>query len=478
MHNSTHTVIVGSGLSALMLARMIKLYRDPEASIIIIEREKIIGGQYGSYDYGQYGLFDIGMHIYYESTIPEIDRLFTDLLDKKEWNILEGNRKDIQGLFYNGKLQTNTPCVDLRNISKEKWGKYIADIFSMMKGNKGNNSSDNTTAYDVLSNHFGKLITDEVFVPVLEKLYKTDPRNLDPLATLFTPLTRVALFDKEIMLDLMKSATIRDRICYPDQLTLPPYRTNDYRGFYPKEFGMIKVLGKLKKQLEEQGVLFLTGTTITHLEVENKIAKSLSVIKDDGQLDTIFTKEIFWTAGLPSLAIALKINLSDLVNDKKHTEAMYVNILVDKKPAMGELYYFFCFDKGYRSFRVTNYSNYCPAASGQRGYPLCIEFWAEPGDSKKEEDITSQVIEELKSFGVIDDSYKLLFSKVEKLTGVGFPLPSVTNINNMKEIGKRISSCEIRNIIPTGVLSEKNVFFIKDVLIDTYKKVINFKNEI
>ena len=143
---------------------------------------------------------------------------------------------------------------------------------------------------------------------------------------------------------------------------------------------------------------------------------------------------------------------------------------------MDRLYYFFCFDKGYRSFRVTNYSNYCPSASENRGYPVCVEYWAQPNDSKAEDDIISLSISELKSFGIIDDGYTVLFSKVEKLTGIGFPLPSVKNIANMKEIGERIKKCEIKNIIPTGVLSEKNVFFIKDVLIDTYRKVINRDN--
>jgi len=468
------TIIAGSGLSALLLARMIKKYRDPNADIVIVEREDVIGGQYGSFNYGANGYFDIGMHIYYESMIPEIDDLFTDLLEKDDWNILEGNYKDIQGLFYNGKLQTATPCVDLRNLPKEQWEKYVTSIFQAIKEEDTKQPlRENSSAYDVLLRHFGKVVTDEIFVPVLEKLYLTHPDKLDELATLFTPLARVALFDEAVMLDLMKSDAIRSRICYPNQLTLPAYRKNDYRGFYPKKFGMFLVLEKLRSVLEEQGVRFLTSSTITNLEIEQQIVKSVTITGKDKQEENFKVKELFWTAGLPSLAIALKINLSDVVNDKKHTESMYVNLLVDKKPKMDRLYYFFCFDKGYRSFRVTNYSNYCPAAATDKGYPICVEFWAQPGDSKEEKDITDLCIKELKSFGVIDDSYTISFSKVEKLTGVGFPLPSVTNMSNMKEIGNRVKKEGIKNIIPTGVLSERNVFFIKDVLMDSYKKVID-----
>jgi protoporphyrinogen oxidase len=470
-------VIIGSGLSGLMLARMVKLYRDPEAEIIIVERDETIGGQYGSFNYKEHGYFDIGMHIYYESCIPEIDRLFTDLLPDSEWNILEGNYKDIQGLFFKGKLQIDTPCVDLRNLPEEEWKKYAAEIFLTIKKNQTKELPTAANAYEVVKHHFGKVVADEIFLPILEKLYLTHPSNLDELATLFTPINRVALFEKDIMLDLMKSDGVRSRVCYPDQFTLPSYRTNNYRGFYPKKYGMFTVLEKLRSLLESQGVRFLTSSTVSNLEIEDNFAKSVTIKDKKGNMETIPVKELFWTAGLPSLAHALNIDTSDIVYDKKHTESMYVNFLFNKMPAMDKLYYFYCFDKGYRTFRVTNYTNYCPAAAGQRGYPVCVELWTQGDDSKEEEDILSLAITELKSFGVIDDTYKVIFSKVEKTMGAGFPLPSVRNIGNMNTISKRIKECGINNVISTGVLSEKNVFFIKDVLIDAYKKVTLKKKE-
>jgi protoporphyrinogen oxidase len=468
-------VVIGSGLSGLMLARMIKLYRDPEAEIIIVERDETIGGQYGSFNYHENGYFDIGMHIYYESCIPEIDKLFTELLPENEWNILEGNYKDVQGLFYNGKLQFDTPCVDLRNLPPEQWKKYTAEIFELIKNSKAKAPTTSSNAYEVLQNHFGRVIADEIFVPILEKLYLVHPSNLDELATLFTPINRVALFEKNIMLDLMKSDEIRARICYPDQFTLPPYRTTNYRGFYPKQYGMFRVLEKLRLLLESQGVQFLTSTGVSNLEVENNLAKSITVKDKAGNTEIIAVKELFWTAGLPSLANALKIDMSDIVYDRKQTESIYVNLLFDKMPLMDKLYYFYCFDKGYCTFRVTNYTNYCPDAAGERGYPVCVEFWAQPDDSKADEDIVSKAKAELKSFGVIDDSYEVAFSKVEKSSGGGFPLPSVNNIGNMSVINERIKERGISNIIPTGVLSGKNVFFIKDVLIDAYRKAVSKK---
>jgi len=157
--------------------------------------------------------------------------------------------------------------------------------------------------------------------------------------------------------------------------------------------------------------------------------------------------------------------------EKKKTEDVYLNFIFDQKPRMGKLHHFFCFDKGYGSYRITNCSSYCPAVAENGTYKLCIEFWKYPGCPDSEEEILQTAIRELYDFGVIDDSYNILFSKMEKKTGVGFPLPSVANIENLEKIKSRILEKGIRNVIPTGVMSGKNVFYITDVLIDTYKKV-------
>lgn len=456
----------------MIMAQMIKKYRDPDAEIVIVEKAPVIGGQYTSFNYGENGFFDIGMHLFYESTIPEIDELFTGIMPDEEWNILVNNEKDIAGVFYNGRLQEGTPYVDLRNCPKEKWNQYVAGILEAIKNNSNEDYPAGANAYESLKIHFGQAITDDIFVPVFEKLYYTHARELDNAAIYLTTVNRVALFDKEIVPDLLKSDEIRARICFPDQLLMPNYRNNSSRGFYPKEYGMVKVIEKLKSTLENEGVTFITSSFVKEVEVKDGKVINASLQMSDGTLQQLPVKEIFWTAGLPSLAGALNISLSDLQFDRKHTEDMYINFLFDKKPEMGRLYHFFCFDKGYRSFRVTNFSNYCPAAANGKGYPLAIEFWTKPEDPKSEEELLELAKKELYDFGVINDSFKIIFSRVEKKTGHGFPLPSVKNMNNLDTIKARIGEKKINNIISTGIFSDRNVFFIADVLENSYKKVI------
>ena len=465
-------IISGSGMSALMVARTIKKYKDPQANITIIERDDKIGGQFGSVSYGEHGYFDYGMHIYYESCIPEIDTLFTSLMPDEDWNILIDNLKDAAGIYVNGNLQLETPYVDLRNLSAEKRKQYIAELFTHIEKQDGKELREGANAYEILEHHFGELITNEVFVPILEKLYKTHPSSLDEIATQLTTINRVALFDEKLMLDLMKSREIRSRICYPNQYTMPPYRTTSQRGFYPKQYGIFRVLEKFKSLLEAEGVSFLTSSVISELKINNDRVESISVTKKESVKEIKNIEKLYWSAGLPSLAIALKLDLSGFTYDKQVNTAYYVNFLFDKNPEMDKLYYFYCFDKGFRTFRVTNYTNYCPAANEGRGFPLCVELWTNAGDPDKEEELVNLALKELRTFGVINDTYKIQFAKADKVQGGGFPLPTVKNVGNMNTIRGMITDRGIKNVVPIGVYASKNVFFIKDVLMDTYKKVI------
>lgn len=464
-------IIVGSGLSGLIIAKTIKKFVNKNAEIHILEREKSIGGQFSSINYGEKGYFDFGMHIYYDSCVPEIDDMVFSLLPKEEWHVMENNEKDIAGLFVNGKLQTDTPYIDLRKMPEAKRKEYLGSLFQNIARDKSKDPS--VSAYDTLCTHFGKTITDEVFVPVFEKLYGNHLSNLDDMVLSLTTVNRIAIFEEELMLDLMKSSEIRSRICHPNQFNLPPYRTNGQRALYPKKYGMYRVQEKFKAELEKDGVKFYTSAQITELKQSNNSVSEIKVKTPEGDLSFTDIEKIYWSAGIVPLASGLGIDMSDLKYDSR-PPASFVNLLFNKPLNMDRLYYFYCFDKGFRSFRITNYYNYCKDALSERGCPACVEFWPEAGDaSLTPEQITEIVLKELKTFGVIDDTFKLNFSKVER--GGGFPLPSLKNINNMSQVRDRIKEKGIKNIVPVGVLAEKNVFFIKDVLTDAYNKVLNKK---
>ena len=141
---------------------------------------------------------------------------------------------------------------------------------------------------------------------------------------------------------------------------------------------------------------------------------------------------------------------------------------------MGRLYYFYCYDENFLSFRVTNYTNYCPDAVKNRQYPLCVEIWPEKINLNKD-DITEKkcleiVLSELKKFKIINNSHNLTYNKLESNSGQ-FPMPSTINTNSIKEIKSRISKLKIENLINLGVMANDGLFFLPDIMNDTYEKL-------
>lgn len=469
-------IISGSGLSALMVARMVRNCLRNETPILVVEQDPKIGGQFRSFDYGEHGLFDYGMHIYYESCLAEIDSLFTDIFPSSDWNILEGNRKDIAGLFVNGRLQVDTPYIDLRNtnqdLKKKCIGELLLHIQKVVEGRATNPKTSQRSAYEVTIEQFGKYITDAFFVPVFKKLYQTHPAQLDEIATHLTTINRIALFGPQMSLELMRSDAMRARICYPDQLNLPSLRTNTQRGFYPKKYGMVHVLNRFQQILEKQNTKFLTSSKIVSLEVENKKIRSVQIDSAEHGPIGVEIDRLYWTAGLQPLAKLMEIDMGDRQSDRNNKNIYYVNFLFETKPEMGELYYFYCFDPGFRTFRVTNFANYCPQAVRQSGNPLCVEMWLQSGDPTDPDKIVEMTRNELIRFGVIADTNRAVFAKAERVAVGGFPLPSLNNIRYLETARDRIQVREISNLEIFGVYSTKNTFFIKDILKDAYHKIL------
>lgn len=465
-------LICGSGLSALILARMVRKLLREGRPILIVEQEEAIGGQFRSFDYGDHGVFDHGMHIYYESCIPEVDTLFTDILATNEWHILEGNRKDIAGLFVNGRLQVDTPYIDLRNVDPEFLRRCIGELLLHVQSSITGEKFPGRSAYDVTRRHFGEFITDRVFVPIFGKLYQSHPDKLDELATHLTAVNRVALFDCEMALELMQSGLLRSRICYPHQLNMPPFRANNQRGFYPKKYGMFRVIDRLRAVLEQENTRFLTSSRVASLTSKGQRITGATLKTADGKVTEVEIDRLYWTAGSTPLAKLLGIDLGGLPYDRNNKEAYYVNFLFEEPPAMGELYYFYCFDLGFRSFRVTNYTNYCPAAALGRGYPVCVEIWAQEGDPTDQKAIVNIARQELVCFGVVSDGAAERFSRAEKVSAGGFPLPSINNVRFLETARDRIQEKGHENLLMFGAYSSKNTFFIKDILTDTFRKIM------
>lgn len=461
-------VIAGAGMTGMMCALQLrKIY--PNKPIVVFDKSTHVGGMYSSIEYTEGYIFDHGMHVIYESCNTKIDDLYREIMPVADWHIYEGNEKDLAGLFFNGKLQDFSHYVDLRLPSKKQWQSYIADFFT----NLGQSSDDGSkTAMGYLRNQFGQIIAEDVHGKLLTNLYKIDPETLDEFAIKATALERVIMFDKEVMIDLMKSDLIRARLAFPDQINLPPYRINTQKALYPKKFGMQGFIRRFIDRLHEQNIELISGADIQKLQRDKSCVTHITLSNTEKYSYEIPVEELVWTAGWPALASSLKMDISDL-KFQKGPRIIYINLVLDRPPIMGRLYYFYCYDSGFGSFRITNYGNYCPDACQAGKYPICVEFWPSriglDANATTEEQFIELAIDELKQFGVIQD-HQVVFAKVENLRSE-FPLPSSTNTLNLQEVRSRINKENIKNLTVSGIMAEDSLFFLPDILNDAFKKI-------
>lgn len=462
-------VIAGAGLTGLMSAiKLRQLYPDKE--IIVFDRAHHVGGMYSSLSYSQSVMFDYGMHIIYESCNKEIDDLYTKVMPKSEWHMYENNEKDIAGLFFNGRLQTYSHYIDLRTFSQKDRNIFTGSLMHML--DKPDSKSPNNVM-DFLRNQFGCEIADVVHRPILHRMYGIDPEDLDVFAIKATALERVVLFDSAIMLDLMKSSKLRERLAFPDQLNLPPIRTNNQKALYPRKFGMVHFVDRLRSYLESIDVDVLTETDIQHIRQQRGRIKQITLNSKKSGIKNIAVDRLLWTVGWPLLSKQLNLDISDL-KFQKGPEIIFVNLSFNRPLLMERLYYFYCYDDGFATFRVTNYSNYCPGAAQDGWFPLCVELWPSKIGKKRTvmeiNECIELAVDELKRFGVIGVDHKLIFAKVENDVSE-FPMPSLENKKSLKVIRSRVEDLEIKNLTVAGIMASDDLFFIPDILNDAFSKL-------
>ena len=122
-------IIVGGGLpglfSALVLSEHVK-----DKDIKIVERGQNLGGLFNSINHKSFGVVDHGMHIIYSTQRKNIDRYIFNCMKDEEWHLLEGNRKDIAGVFFNGALDMKSPYIDIRSFNDDLRQESIFDLFN------------------------------------------------------------------------------------------------------------------------------------------------------------------------------------------------------------------------------------------------------------------------------------------------------------------------------------------------------------
>jgi protoporphyrinogen oxidase len=427
-------VISGAGITGLVSALLLLKKHEGE-DIYLVDKNQEAGGLLRRFDYGPWGSFDYGMHNMLQTGITEMDELLWGLLPPEEWQLLNGNKRDLAGIFFNGRLQKNSPYIDLRSLPKRDYETCITALWEHFAGAIGSEHSTPSNFEEFAHFRFGEIVSNKTIIPSIEKIFKKKASELDYKASRLTPL---------------------------DRLTLPLDRSSGRNAFYPVKYGIYRIVDSIIDRLQKAGVNLLLGSEIKGIECTNGRITSIQT-EHAGKASKLGSIErLIWTSNIGLLGRFLGLDFTGMRYDKP-LNTVVVNLVLDRLPdQMEDLYYFFCYDDDYHTYRITNFANYCKGAYRNGGYPLSIELLMED-DSFAGCDLEKLAIEEFTRLQIGSPETKVLFAKAEVLQS-GFPMPTTNNISSIREIRSGTSDLDLQNLSILGILAKDDLFFQTDVL--------------
>lgn len=460
-----NTVVVGAGLNGLVLARLLQ---KQAKKVTLIDAADNAGGLFRSWSYPQFGTYDYGVHIFQDTGVAEVESVIRGALPEAQWSTLTGPRREVAGLFFNGRLQLNSAFLDLRDHTDREalFGGMLAHF------NDGIPHADEGATFDEsITGKFGKPILDQVIAPIVEGIYGKKVNELQPLASTLTPFHRVVFFDEKNMQDLMQSEAIRARCAYPEQRHLPEKYSSGLASYYPKQFGLQKVVDRLLGDFVRDGGALHLGSTISSFDGDVRRLASIRVESKSGGAVIDSVDRCVWTAALPTLYRALLGNQAPPLSSDMPPQTWILNLSLAEKPRMEDLYFFYSYLTGGNIFRVSNPLAYSEEHEGpQNGfYPLCVEA-VFPFESKlSQEEITKKLVGELLQMQIFSEE-AVCFTDLNRLP-TGFPMPTLKNAEAIAMMRTRLEQGGFENIIPVGVQAEPGLFYYRDVLRYGYSKV-------
>jgi len=464
--SDSNITIVGAGMIGLLMARRIK-EKNANVQITIIEKNDDVGGLYRTFDKGSHGYFDYGIHTFYESANQHTNDFLWNLLPKEDWITLNGNKRDLTASLHFGKFNAPSPFPDLRDY--EDSTALIAALKEHARAASLKNpiQTDTMTAYDASVHRVGEMITERCVRPIIEANMHQKLEDSHSFALVFWPVSRFIIADEKETLAMMESdPALAKVIAYPEQRNLPKAYQPNFSGFYPQKYGWQFLVKKIAKELQEDGVKFLTSTTIEGINYKNSEVYSTHVTAKE-TFQEIPCDDFIWTGNLVTLHKL--IGLDNLPPMDRPNKSAITLFLVKKYGArVVDTYSSVAFDPGYSTYRFSFPSNWCPDATRNGLFPIMAEMML-PFDQINKHDWAEIARDELIRSNAIDDENDIIFTDFALLEE-GFPNPTMKNHIALSSIRQQLAALGLSNLHLQGLGSHPDGFFFNDLVVASIDK--------
>jgi protoporphyrinogen oxidase len=437
--DNTEYLIVGAGISGLTSALTL-LHKCPGAHVTIIDSASDAGGLLRSVSYN--GLnYDFGTHI---PEIPGNAELEAILFPKEfcaNWQWLPRLKT---GNYFASEMNNQSQFLDVTKATS--W--FYTALYQLLQ-----TQDDGQTSYADLDTfcraRYGACIADRLFTPLMKKFTGKSLNCLSDKAPAYYGLSRLIFGDRNCAVNLKKIPAFDKVLAYSSDSEKP---RNAQWIYPPSGAGIGSWIQMLTENIVKLGGKFKFNCKISAIKPENGL---MSVQTNSGELQA---KKVIWT-------VPAYIGLQGVQQHRPESKTVAIyHFYSDTKPA-SQQHYIYCYDATMQSYRITLYDNI--QQSNNPPYYRCSVEVIKADDKTV---VPSAIGKELVKMGLFTDIDQIIHAGTIELP-FGFPIPQAGDEQRRKDIFEQVK-LHNSDIVFCG-RGKPDVFFMTDVLLDTYNEAVN-----
>jgi len=432
-------LIVGAGVSGLTAA-LTALSKYPDASVVLTDSAAVPGGLLRSVDYSG-SVFDMGTHIPECTGSEELNSiLFSQEFRQKSSPM----SRLIVGNYFGGTLSVAS---QFPNLMYQPW--FSAALYELLSLDTTMFPEDNSLQ-QLIRKSYGAVVEEKLFAPLMKKFTGLDTQELATDAARYFGLARLIYGNSASCRNLKSIAHIEPLVAYAnDNESL-----RQSQWFYPNAgYGIGLWIETMLRRFEQAG-----GKLLLSCKTQGNIkSKDDRHCMDTDLYGSLSTKNLIWT--VPNFS-----GLEGFVSKKPLFCSIMLFHFTIEYPVASDLHYFYCFDDSMKSFRITLYDNI--QANSNRRFRLTVE--AILPASAADKPTASSIATELELMNLIkhrDDVHIEGYQIIEN----GFPISTLSEKEFRVSVFNNVKANNA-NVVFAG-RADPGIFFMKDVLTDTYEKV-------